>query len=352
MVLSRRVTRALLIFALLIITPLARAGSASERLDLALPTDNTAIFKGGGAAFYQHVARDYQGVKSTPWQGGQYGFVRNPLKTAAGLIYTRFHEGIDIRPLRRDGNGDPLDEVRAIANGKVVHVNLVPGFSSYGKYVVIEHRWDGASYYSLYGHLASVTIETGRTVARGERVGIMGYTGEGLDQSRAHVHLELNLLLSRRFESWHEHFFKEEPNRHGIYNGINLAAIDIARLYLALRKRPSLTLPEFLSDEETFYKVKLPAVSSFDLPERYPWLAIGSADSPAVSWEISFTRSGVPLKVVPAETPIDAPVLSYIKKAKAEYSYLTRAVVSGTNPENAHLSVSGTRLMRLLIWPE
>ena len=55
----------------------------------------------------------------------------------------------------------------------------------------------------------------------------MGHTGEGLNQARAHVHLELNLMLSRQFEAWHEASFKNEPNHHGLYNGLNLVGIDI-----------------------------------------------------------------------------------------------------------------------------
>src|SRR5437763_16666049 len=110
-------------------------------LDLVLPTDNDALFFGNGPTFYQYVERDYKGVKSTPWEGGQYGFVRDPAETSAGIVYTRFHEGIDIRPLQCDERGEPLDPVRAIAAGVVVHTNAVPGFSNYGKYVVVEHRW-------------------------------------------------------------------------------------------------------------------------------------------------------------------------------------------------------------------
>src|SRR5438552_17436366 len=82
-------------------------------LDLVLPTDNDALFSGDGAAFYQYVERDFNGVKARPWQGGQYGFVRDPTQTPGGVVYTRFHEGIDIRPLHRDPAGEPLDEVRA-----------------------------------------------------------------------------------------------------------------------------------------------------------------------------------------------------------------------------------------------
>src|SRR5438132_5642528 len=132
----------------------AMGQSQPETLNLALPTDNDAIFRGDGPEFYQYIERDYKGVKSTPWEGGQYGFVRDPAETSAGIVYTRFHEGIDIRPLQRDERDQPLDPVRAIAAGVVVHTNPVPGFSNYGKYVVVEDRWDGCNYYSLYGHLS------------------------------------------------------------------------------------------------------------------------------------------------------------------------------------------------------
>ncbi len=56
---------------------------------------------------------------------------------------------------------------------------------------------------------------------------------------------------------------------------MNLAGLDIARLYLALRKNPSLTIPEFLKDEEIFYKVTLPKSRHFELPKLYPWMLTG-----------------------------------------------------------------------------
>src|SRR5260370_42532260 len=123
------------------------AQSEKGDLDLAMPTDNDALFQGGGPDFYQYVERDYHGEKARPWEGGRYGFVRDPVETSAGIVYTRFHEGIDIRCLQRDERGEPLDEVRAIADGKVVHTHFVPGYSNYGKYIVIEHRGDGSPYH-------------------------------------------------------------------------------------------------------------------------------------------------------------------------------------------------------------
>ena len=329
----------------------AHAQDRSEGLNLALPTDNDALFSGDGPEFYQYIIRDFKGVKSKPWQGGRYGFVRNPVEAGSGLLYTRFHEGIDIRPVRRDASGEPLDEVRAIASGTVVHANRAPNASSYGNYVVVEHRWDNASYYSLYAHLASVDVQPGTKVERGSRLGRLGYTGTGINRERAHVHLELNLMLSRKFESWYDHFIKSDPNRHGIYNGTNLTGIDIAGLYQALRKRPSLTIPQFLAEEETFYRVTLPASRSFDLPNRYPWLVKRAIGPVVPAWEVSFNRSGVPLEVRSAERAVAAPTLSYVKKTGGDYASQTRGVVAGSG-DNARLTETGMRMMRLLTWPD
>jgi murein DD-endopeptidase MepM/ murein hydrolase activator NlpD len=329
----------------------AMVESQPEPLSLALPTDNDAIFHGGGPEFYQYIERDYKGVKSTPWEGGQYGFVRDPVETPAGIVYTRFHEGIDIRPLQRDERGEPLDPVRAIAKGVVVHTNLVPGFSNYGKYVVVEHRWDGCSYYSLYGHLSSIQVQVGQRVQQRDQLAVMGHTGEGLNQARAHLHLELNLMLSRQFESWHDSLFKTDPNHQGLYNGINLMGIDIARLYLALQKRPLLTIPEFLSEEETLYRVLLPDSGHFDLPRFYPWMLAQKNAEKAVSWEVSFNRAGVPLKIEPSGKHVGGPELSYMKQTGIESSYLTRDQIAGRG-QGAHLTDKGKRFLRLLIYPD
>ncbi len=323
----------------------------NQIVDLVLPTDNDALFSGRGPAFYQYIERNYKGLKSTPWEGGQYGFVRDPVETSAGIVYTRFHEGIDIRALRRDAHGEPLDKVHAIADGKVVHTNPVPGYSNYGKYIVIEHRWDDSNYYSLYGHLSSIAVQPGDPVKRGQAIAVMGYTGAGLNQARAHLHLELNVMLSHQFEAWYDAFFKNDPSHNGIYNGMNLAGLDIARLYLALRKNPSLSIPEFLSDEETFYKVTLPKSRHFELPRLYPWMLAADVRHEKSSWEVSFARSGLPLKIEPSDKHVTQPELSYVKKSSIDYSYLTRDEISGRDG-NAHLTNYGKQLMRLFIYPD
>jgi murein DD-endopeptidase MepM/ murein hydrolase activator NlpD len=323
----------------------------AEPLDLSLPTDNDALFRGAGAEFYQYVERDYKGVKSTPWEGGQYGFVRDPIETGVGIVFTRFHEGIDIRALKRDPRGEPLDEVRSIAAGKVVHVSEVAGYSNYGKYVVIEHDWDGSSFFSLYGHLSEIAVRPGNVVARGQRIGRMGHTGEGINQARSHVHLELNMLLSREFNRWHQSFFPGEQNHHDIYNGLNLAGLDIARLYLALRKDPDLTVAKFVRGEPAFYTVAIPRSKHFELPRAYPWLVSKDPGPSTESWLVSFAASGLPVKIEPSPSAVSQAEVVWVKKTAVDCKYLTRGDVAGRG-HSAHLSDTGKRLMKLLTFPD
>ena len=63
-------------------------GAQPAALDLVLPTDNDALFANLGPAFYQYIERDYKGEKSYPWEGGQYGFVRDPVETSAKGLFT------------------------------------------------------------------------------------------------------------------------------------------------------------------------------------------------------------------------------------------------------------------------
>lgn len=336
--------------ALLFLAMNALAQADEVPLNLALPTDNKALLRGDGSDFYQVIQRNLHGVISFPWQGGQYGFVRDPIETGAGTVYSRFHEGMDVRPLRRDARGEPLDEVRAITDGKVVYTNQAAGASNYGRYVVVEHNWSGCPYYSLYAHLNTIAVEAGQRITQGGKLGVMGHTGSGINRERSHVHVELNLLINDHFEQWHDISFKD-PNRHGIYNGLNLAGIDLPRLILALRGNSALSLPAFLGKEDVFYKVIVPNSRNFQLPQRYPWMVAGSPDDKPASWEISFARSGVPLRLTPSDRMVQAAELSYVKPSPVNTSQLTRGTLTGRG-SSARLSQSGQSLMRLYTFPD
>ena len=158
-------------------------------------------------------------------------------------------------------------------------------------------------------------------------------------------------MIDHNFEAWYASQFKKEPNRNGIYNGINLDGLDIARLYLALHENPALTIPEFLAGEEVFYKAALPRSANFELPKAYPWMLASKPGPSTKSWIVSFTRSSLPIKIEPSDKQIDQPQLIYIKESSIDYSILTQRQIAGRGGKG-HLAEAGQRLMQLLIYPE
>jgi murein DD-endopeptidase MepM/ murein hydrolase activator NlpD len=315
--------------------------------ELAFPTENRALLRGGGPDFYQYVEREFEGIKSQPWQGGQYGFVRNPRRSNGRLVYTRFHEGIDIAPLRRDAGGEPLDVVVSVDAGQVVYATASGARSGYGKYVVVEHNWGGSPYYSLYAHLNRIDVKIGQSIARGAHLGLLGYTGSGIDRVRAHLHFEINLLLNTNFEDWHSEFFPNDPNHHGIFNGLNLAGIDVGAFYLARDTNPSLDLPTFLLGRTSFFTVRIPAPNGLQILKRYPWMTGGRKESPTKTWDLAFEASGLPLRAVPSPVTIGAAEVVAVSSSGVPHRYMTRDLVEGAG-RDGKLSDAGKRLIALL----
>lgn len=342
----------------------SQALAQTEReISLILPSENEAIFEeGGGPDFYMHTYRQERPGEQPGWTAGKYGFVRNVRRTSAGVIYSRFHEGIDIRPMRRTRRGDPLDEIGAIAEGEVVYVNDGAARSNYGKYIVIEHQWGGSPYYSLYAHLGRVSVSAGDWVDQGNVIGVMGYTGRGVNRARAHLHLEVNLMLNESFNDWYDDYLRNAaPNYHGIFNGINLTGVDIAQLYLRLQENPDLTMPELLQETETpFFEVTIPLEAAIpDMLWRYPWLCselegwrpdYGTPLEMGNSWKITFAASGLPIKFEPLDEVLDAPRLNVLQRSSIPYQYLTNGLVRGRGNDFS-LTTSGLRRIDLISRP-
>jgi len=311
-----------------------------------LPTANHALFD-APAEFFQFVDRDFEGSKTTPWEGGQFGFVRDPRRIGSRIAYARFHEGLDIKPLLRDARGNPQDEVGAIADGTVVYAAAAGGLSNYGRYIVVRHDLGGSPYFSLYAHLASAQVSAGQRVKAGTTLGILGYTGSGIDQRRAHVHVELNLFLSSRFEAWHAANFNT-PNHHGIYNGLNLIGLDLQALYLAQQKNPSLTVAGAVQATERGYRVAVPGEAEMEILKNYPWLLDGPRPAgQSASWEVTFSRWGLPLAVKASATAVAAPFVTWVKDAGIPHFTHTRGCVTGSG-STGKLTADGLRFVKLV----
>ena len=281
-------------------------------LRLVLPTANAALLAGDPSRFYMGLTMTIDSLREERWEGGQYGFVRDQVPTVFGRrTFRRVHEGIDIAPIGRDRAGEPVDTVVAIDRGRVAYVNNAAGASSYGKYVVVEHDWSDSPVYSLYAHLSSTTVSEGEAVERGQALGRMGYTGRGLGRARAHVHLEIALLINRHQPLWFEQRFGSN-NLHGLFFGTNLSGVPPAGLYLALRETPDLTFPEYVTSLDEGYVVDFPGGRPLDLLSRYPWLGedAAAADPASVSaWRVAFTQEGTPIRVEVADDPVERPTV-------------------------------------------
>jgi murein DD-endopeptidase MepM/ murein hydrolase activator NlpD len=296
--------------------------------------------------FYMYVDRTFEGATSKPWEGGTFGLVRTPIRVNGEVVCTHFHEGIDIAPLKRDRAGNPLDAVGSIAEGVVVHISPLAGRSNYGKYVVVEHRWDESPIYSLYAHLAEITCKPGDAVKAGGVLGRLGYTGVGINRTRAHLHLELGLLMSARYDDWHKHNGKG-TNYHGIFNGMNLAGTDVARLFVEQKKNPDLQFSQFVAATPVYFKVAVPAQGKPDVLSRYPWLLHGEVEG-ATSWEISFSATGLPLAFTPGQRQVAAPTVTHIQPTNVPQRYLTRGLVTNAGGTVA-LTQGGKMLVALLM---
>jgi murein DD-endopeptidase MepM/ murein hydrolase activator NlpD len=329
-----------------VVKPAVPASStATLPMVLVLPTDNDSLFKGDLPNFYMFVDRNFEGEKTTPWEAGQYGFVRNSVRVGNDVTYAHFHEGMDIAPVKRDDKGEPLDEVRSISHGEVVH--CAPSANGdFGWYVVVRHDWGQGFFYSLYAHLAKILVKVGDKVEPKGVLGILGHTGRGIDKRRSHTHVELDLLLSSRFGEWHDGAFQGSLNAHGNFSGFNLAGFNLAEFFLQRQKNPNLTVVDYLKTVEVTWKVLTPRKPELELLKNYPWMGEGT-DVASPSWEISFSAGGVPLKVKPSNSEVKMAQLAWVKPEKFPYVYHTRGYVSGAG-DKAALTTTGARYVRLV----
>lgn len=240
------------------------------------------------------AARWAQPTQSGRLESALFGCVRN-----GG---TRFHEGIDIGSSRRGAGNEPLEAIRPVAAGTVRYINRDPGTSSYGRYIVLEHDQWSVPLYSLYAHLASVDarLEVGEPVDLGSRLGVMGNSAGGyrIPMARAHLHFEIGLCLSSRFEDWYRRQEYPEANAHGIWNGLNLLGLDPLSF---LREFSADTGPDpvwwNLRTRAAALEVVVETRMTPDFVDRYPRLVRGLHEPGETrGWKIKMDKFGFPFE--------------------------------------------------------
>lgn len=92
-----------------------------------------------------------------------------------GPRWGSIHRGIDLVSKNRT--------IMAADNGKVTFAGTQ---KSYGKVVIIDH---GNGYETLYAHLSSISVSSGDKVQKGDKIGVMGSTG---NSTGVHLHFEIH----------------------------------------------------------------------------------------------------------------------------------------------------------------
>ncbi|MEK7954027.1 M23 family metallopeptidase [Luteolibacter soli] len=315
-------------------------------VELQLPTENHHLLTGEPEKFYMYVNRTFEGETTQPWEAGSFGFVRTPIRIGQDVVLKQFHEGVDIQPTKRDKAGNPLDLVMSVSDGTVVHTSPVAGRSNYGKYVVVEHKFEGDCFYSVYAHLAEITAKPGDVVKTGSVLGRMGYTGAGIDRTRAHCHLEMCLLMSEHYDGW-SHAYGGGTNFHGNFNGMNLAGMDVGALFLAHEKNPELRLQDFVLATPAYFKVTIPREGTWDFAQRHKWMVKGDISEASPSWELSFSATGLIVGIAPSQRSVAEPVVTAVRNSRVNHRYLTRGLIDGQG-NGAALTASGKHLIALL----
>lgn len=279
-----------IITASLLLSTTAAAARAGE---FVWPTPNPAWTEGKGYEAF------IQPTNTGLIESGMFGCGRN-----SGW---KFHEAIDLFPLERDRRGEARDPVFAMADGVVRHVSSRSGWSSYGRYIVIEHTGKRPAIVTLYAHLASIAdgVRPGAEVHAGQTIGIMGRSAANytIPRERAHLHVEAGVWLSRRFQAWYDSRKFSSKNRHGIYNGMNIIGFDLLDYLERERAGQVANVLDYIRRLPTAISVVVKTRAIPDFVTRYPDLVDGLIPADGLAgWRIELTWFGLPKKWTPIST--------------------------------------------------
>ena len=272
----------------------ALAARAGDRVEIVWPTPNTAWAQG------RPLSEILQQAGSGDPESGGFGGVRS-----GGL---HFHEGIDIKCLKRDRHGEPVDSIFAAMTGIVRHISTSAGDSSYGRYIVLEHPDQSPGIYTLYAHLSRIApgLRVGDHVQAGQQIGIMGHSSGGysIPRDRAHLHFEIGVMVTRDFQAWYDYKKFGSTNDHGLWNGNNLMGFDPLDFLNQWRAHRVNTFQEYFAQMEPAVRVKIATRRMPDYVLRYPALVTKPIPLNLAGWEIKFNWTGIPFAWTPL-TPME-----------------------------------------------
>ena len=266
----------------------------TEIIQLSWPTPNPSFAKGlGYSTFLQKTGPNKK------HSSGAFGCVRNN-----GF---KFHEGVDLFPIKTSKNGRAEDKVFAAIDGVVSYINQVPAYSSYGKYIVLEHLNCAPSLYTLYAHLEEISpgLRVGSNVEIAQAIGKIGNTSSfRIPLNRSHLHFEVGLRLTNTFQSWYNSKNFQSPNRHSNFSGFNLVGIDPLHFFSQYQNKKFKQPLDYLQALPTIVKARVKRTKKLDFAERYPELCPGYHPDLTI-FDCFFGPSGIPLRIIPAKAQVE-----------------------------------------------
>ena len=322
--------------------------AAATATELLWPLEENPIAK--GRSFTSYV----QPTASGKAESALFGCVRNDGR--------RFHEAVDIAPVKPRRKGEATDPVLAIHDGIVTHLSNVSGNSSYGRYVVLEHPGLNLQVYTLYAHLSKVRpgLALGEVVKAGDRIGTMGRSAGGytIPRSRAHLHLEIGLRLSNDFNEWYRRQAYTTPNKHGNFNGMNLIGWDPVDYYEAWESGRVSSPLAYLEQLRPAVMVHVMTDQRPDFALRYPELVLpGCQPEEQAGWEVLLSPWGLPLSLKPlarddlrgVRQAGDISVVGVDRKALGTYA--CRRIIEESNGK-VSLGSGGATVLEMLFMPD
>lgn len=305
------------------ITNFLSSREVTPNFQLSWPTPNPAFAQGMGySAFLQKTGPD------KAFSSGAFGCVRNN-----GY---KFHEGLDLYPIRRDSNGYAEDSIYAAMQGIITHINNTSSHSAYGKYLVLEHHKAVPRIYSLYGHLASIEagLKLGSEVNVAQKIGKMGNSASyRIPLNRSHLHFEIGLRLTDNFQMWYNNKKFATPNRHGNFSGFNLVGFDPLPFYSKYSAKSFQSPLDYINSLPREAKIRVKTNKIPDFVKRYPSLCkLYKGTKQWNGWECIFGPYGMPIMLQQTDTCTEGePVIRIVSYDIGQQSRMCRRLIEKRN---------------------
>jgi murein DD-endopeptidase MepM/ murein hydrolase activator NlpD len=193
-------------------------------LDLSVSNKDILNYTIDNHALLHNYITDTLALKKAKVGVGGYGEERDFYKLSPNFHTTdtprSIHLGIDIWQTAHS-------PVFAVLAGEIHSFKDNSGFGNYGGTIILQHKFEGVIFYSLYGHLSCKSLQNlykGKKIVAGEQIATLGQAHENGNWS-PHLHFQL---------------IADMANQEGDYFGV--APKHEKEKYLAICPNPNLLL--------------------------------------------------------------------------------------------------------------